>query len=87
MYGIANEFQGLPAAFLGMGTKGVISSLWPVGDGPALLLMDRLMDSILVHRVSIPVALRDAQIWLRDAHGEQLAEVARRLLALAQSPD
>jgi CHAT domain-containing protein len=84
---IANEFQGLPAAFLGLGAKGVLSSLWPVDDGPTLFLVDRLMEATLVRKRPVPQALREAQLWLRDARGEELAQVAKRLAGLAQGAD
>lgn len=81
---IANEFQGLPAAFLGLGTKGVLSSLWPVDDGPTLFLIDHLMAQTLLSERPLPQALREAQLWLRDVRGEELAQVARRLAGLVK---
>ncbi len=84
VYDIANEFQGLPAAFLSLGTKGIISSLWPVKDGPTLFLIDRFMMAFAVEGKSASVALRDAQLWVRDASGEELAIAARRLSTVAK---
>ena len=84
VYGIANEFQGLPAAFLGMGAKGVVSSLWPVDDGPTLFLVDHLMGLLLASaETSVPGALRQSQLWIRTARGQELAIVAGRLLNAA----
>lgn len=82
---IANEFQGLPAAFLGLGTKGVVSSLWPVADDATLFLIDRLMEATTVRNVPAPEALREAQLWLREARSEELAKVARRFAGLAKN--
>lgn len=86
IYDIANEFQGLPAAFLGLGSQGVVSTLWPVEDKATLFLVDRLMEAKFVRHRPVPDALREAQLWLRDARGEELAKAARRLLGLARDP-
>lgn len=86
VYGIANEFQGLPAAFLGMGAKGVVSSLWPVDDGPTLFLVDHLMGLLLTSAdTSVPGALRQAQLWIRAARGQELATVAAKLADAART--
>ena len=85
VYDIANEFQGLPAAFLALGAQGVVSSLWPVKDGPALFLMYRFMQLRLTHGRDPASALREAQLWLRDAHGPDLAKVASRLGGLTRT--
>lgn len=84
IFDIANEFQGLPAAFLGLGAKGVVSSLWPIDDGPTLFLIDRLMEAKITRDQPIPNALREAQLWLMEVRGGELAKVARRLAVLAQ---
>lgn len=86
VYDIANEFQGFPATFLGLGARGVVSTLWPVDDGPTLFLVDRLMDAKFTRNRPIPEALREAQLWLKEARGEELAKVARRLSGLTQDP-
>ncbi|OYO29767.1 CHAT domain-containing protein [Janthinobacterium sp. PC23-8] len=85
IYDIANEFQGLPAAFLGLGSQGVVSTLWPVDDRATLFLVDRLMEAKIVRNRPVPDALREAQLWLRDARGEELLKAARRLLGLARN--
>jgi hypothetical protein len=75
---MANEFVGLPAAFMSIGAKGVVSSLWPASDGPTLFLMVRLMREL--HSGTPPSrALKDAQVWLSNSTGTQLAEVLRSL--------
>lgn len=75
---MANEFVGLPAAFMSIGAKGAISSLWPASDGPTLFLMARLMREL---RSGTPPsrALQDTQVWLSNSTGSQLAEVLRTL--------
>ncbi|PCK77678.1 hypothetical protein CPT34_28705 [Rhizobium sophoriradicis] len=75
---MANEFVGLPTAFIGLGVRGVVSSLWPASDGPTVLLMAHLMRD-LSHGQDPALALREAQIWLSDATGRELAETLRAL--------
>src|SRR4029434_11051638 len=73
---MANEFVGLPAAFMSIGAKGAVSSLWPASDGPTMFLMARLMRNL--HTGTPPArALKDAQVWLSNSTGTQLAEVLR----------
>jgi CHAT domain-containing protein len=75
---MANEFVGLPAAFMSIGPNGAVSSLWPASDGPTLFLMARLMREL--HSGTPPArALKDAQVWLSNSTGTQLAEVLRSL--------
>jgi CHAT domain-containing protein len=75
---MANEFVGLPAAFMSIGAKGIVSSLWPASDGPTLFLVARLMREL--HSGTPPArALKEAQIWLSDSTGTQLADVLRSL--------
>ncbi|WP_354140643.1 CHAT domain-containing protein [Bradyrhizobium sp. LB11.1] len=75
---MANEFVGLPAAFMSIGAKGAVSSLWPASDGPTLFLMARLMREL--HSGTPPSrALQEAQVWLSNSTGSQLAEVLRTL--------
>jgi CHAT domain-containing protein len=61
-----DEFVGLPGAFLQIGAKAVLSSLWMVEDESTALLMERFYQNHLQSGMSIPAALRDAQKWLRD---------------------
>lgn len=68
-----NEFIGLPAAFLEAGGAGVIASLWPVSDLATSLLFARFYEVHLGERqLSAPAALREAQLWLRDASRDDL---------------
>src|SRR6185295_4991930 len=62
---MANEFVGLPAAFMSIGANGAVSSLWPASDGPTLFLMARLLREL--HSGTPPArALKDAQLWLSN---------------------
>jgi len=69
---ISSEFIGLPGAFLQAGAAGVIGSLWSVDDVSTALLMIRFYDLHLGQKVAPAAALRQAQLWLRDATREDL---------------
>lgn len=66
------EFSGLPSAFLQAGAAGVVASLWPVDDTATALLMIRFYDHHLGRDLAPARALREAQLWLRDASPEDL---------------
>jgi CHAT domain-containing protein len=75
-----DEFLGLPAGFLQAGAPAVISTLWPVSDESTMLLMERFYQNLLGVREAktqspmLPaLALREAQIWLRDVTAGELA--------------
>jgi CHAT domain-containing protein/tetratricopeptide (TPR) repeat protein len=77
-----NEYVGLPAGFLQAGAPSVLSSLWAVNDRSTAFLMQRVYQLHLKQGISLPAALRRAQIWLRNAtQGElrtALAEVTAK---------
>ena len=64
-----DEFVGLPAGFLQAGATAVISSLWSVDDRSTALLMERMYMNLLDKNnpMEPAQALREAQLWLRDA--------------------
>ena len=64
----ADEYIGLSAGFIYAGARFVIASLWAVNDRSTCLLMEKFYDFLITEKKSVPVALRDAQIWLRDEH-------------------
>ena len=68
----ADEFIGLPSAFLQAGACGVISTLWPVQDRATSLLIRRFYQHHLAERLAPAEALRAAQRWLRDITGAEL---------------
>jgi CHAT domain-containing protein/tetratricopeptide (TPR) repeat protein len=74
---MANEFVGLPAAFMSIGAKGVIASLWPASDAPTFFLMVRLIEELQVNSKKPTAALRDAQLWLSQRKGLELAQLLR----------
>ena len=69
-----DEFLGLPAGFLQAGVPAVISTLWAVNDLSTTLLMERFYYLHLKKNISIPKALQQSQIWLRDVTAGELAE-------------
>jgi tetratricopeptide (TPR) repeat protein len=73
----ADEFIGLPGAFLQGGACGVLSTLWPVADRATNLLIRQFYQAHLVDRLPPASALRRAQLWLRDATREQIADYYR----------
>ena len=74
---VPDEAIGLPAGFMQAGVPAVIGSLWPVEDLSTALLMDRFYRLHLGGDGGRPLgaasALRQAQFWLRDATGHELA--------------
>jgi CHAT domain-containing protein len=83
---MANEYVGLPFAFMSAGAKGVISSLWPVSDGPTLFLMARVLQEIQTNAKPPAAALRDAQLWLSGSTGLELGRIIRDLKPELGSP-
>jgi CHAT domain-containing protein/tetratricopeptide (TPR) repeat protein len=72
-----DEMLGLQRAFLYAGAPAVVCTLWETADLVALLVMDHFYAD-LRHGVAPAVALRDAQIAVRDMTGRKLlATIAR----------
>jgi CHAT domain-containing protein/tetratricopeptide (TPR) repeat protein len=69
-----DESVGLPWGFLQAGASGVVSSLWTVDDRSTSLLMDRFYREHLGNGRSPGLALRLAQMWVRDVTREELLE-------------
>lgn len=67
----ADEFVGLPTAFLQAGAVGVVSTLWAVDDLATSLLMEQFYRLHLAGMDPAP-ALRAAQICLRDVTAGEL---------------
>ena len=62
-----DQFIGLPATFLQAGAAGVIGTLWPVDDTSTALIMMKFYNLHLANNMEPALALRRAQLWLRDA--------------------
>jgi CHAT domain-containing protein/tetratricopeptide (TPR) repeat protein len=73
-----DEYLGLPAGFLQAGAPAVLSTLWPVEDLSTRLLIEQFYRYHLEDGQAPALALRKAQIWLRDSSAEALALVDQR---------
>ena len=62
---LSKEYIGLPYGFIYAGSSAVVSSLWQVSDLSTAILMIRFYQN-LINNKNIPIALNQAQTWLRD---------------------
>ncbi len=69
---IADESIGLHTGFLYAGAPTVIATLWTVSDISSCLLMIKFYDNIFEKNMRKGEALREAQLWLRNATAEDL---------------
>lgn len=76
--GLIDEFVSLASGFLAVGTTYVISTLWEVNEIPAALLMIQFFQNLKVNS-NPPLALKEAQDWLRTLTYAKLAEWYRDL--------
>ena len=77
---LPDEAIGLPGGLTQAGVPSVLGTLWSVNDASTALLMVRFYELLLQDRLPPPVALRQAQLWLRrrDQRGiGRLLEPAR----------
>ena len=72
---IADEHYGLPLGFILAGVPTVWGTLWAVSDQSTALLMKKAYENLLVNGNGKAEALRAAQIWLRNASVEDLAQM------------
>ncbi len=70
---ILAEYVGLTSGFMRAGVGGVVSTLWPIESGASMLLMIYFYQRWREAGESLPVALANAQKWLREATREDLA--------------
>lgn len=76
----SDEYIGLPSGFLYAGSSSVVSSLWTVSDLSTSFLMIKFIQYLKdVEDISVPLALNQAQAWLRNATKEDLQEWASNL--------
>jgi CHAT domain-containing protein len=82
------EFIGLAGAFMTLGARAVLGTLWPVDDRAAALLTAKFYDGHIDEGLAPATALRKAQLWLRSATREELSQYARAAEAQGRlSPD
>jgi len=72
-----DELEGLPHVFLQAGAANVVSSIWSVNDRSTSLLMMRFYSNLTLDEQSPAHALREAQLWLRDATRQSLSELLK----------
>ncbi len=70
---ILAEYVGLTSGFMRAGVGCVVSTLWPIESGASTLLMIYFYQRWREAGDSLPVALANAQKWLRQATRENLA--------------
>jgi CHAT domain-containing protein/tetratricopeptide (TPR) repeat protein len=75
---LSDEYIGLPSGFLFAGSPSVVSSLWAVNDLSTSFLMIKFYQN-LQEIDSVPIALNQAQLWLRSVTKEELEEWSRQL--------
>jgi CHAT domain-containing protein len=68
------EFIGLTGAFMTIGARAVLSTLWPVDDRATALLMAKFYDGHLDEGLAPAAALRSAQRWLMSATRAELID-------------
>ena len=73
LQGSAEEYVGIPAGFLLAGVPCVVSSLWAVPDFSTALLMERFYRNHLNGGIDFAAALREAQVWIRQATAREMA--------------
>ncbi len=71
-YEAVDEALGLATAFVAAGAAGVISTLWEVDDFATALIVSRFYEELFLAKRPPAAALREAQLWLRDADEAEL---------------
>ncbi|GAB4304176.1 MAG: hypothetical protein Fur0025_45800 [Oscillatoriaceae cyanobacterium] len=74
----SDEYIGLPSGFILAGSQNVVCSLWAVNDLSTALLMIRFYQNVKQGE-TVTLALKHAQIWLRDATAEALQQWSSQL--------
>jgi CHAT domain-containing protein len=74
----SDEYIGLPSGFILAGSPNVVCSLWAVNDLSTALLMIRFYQNVK-NGETVPLALKQAQIWLRDVTVDGLQQWSSKL--------
>ncbi len=70
-----DEYIGLPSGFLYAGATNIISTLWAVNDVSTAILMIKFYELFRgENRPPVAIALRESQLWLRDATVQDLVD-------------
>ncbi|BAZ25039.1 TPR repeat-containing protein [Kalymmatonema gypsitolerans NIES-4073] len=76
----SDEYIGLPSGFLYAGSSSVVSSLWTVNDLSTSFLVIKFIQILKsATDMSVPLAMNQAQLWLRDATKEELHKWADQM--------
>ncbi|MEH1805976.1 CHAT domain-containing protein [Nostoc sp.] len=80
----SDEYIGLPSGFLYAGSVDVVNSLWTVNDLSTSFLIIKFLQNFQTaltasQDISVASALKEAQLWLRNATKEKLQEWADTL--------
>ncbi|BAY45470.1 TPR repeat-containing protein [Scytonema sp. HK-05] len=76
----SDEYIGLPSGFLYAGSSNVVSSLWTVNELSTSFLLIKFIQILQdATDMSVPLAMNQAQQWLRDATKEELQEWVNQL--------
>jgi CHAT domain-containing protein len=67
-------------AFLQAGAAGVVGTLWPVDDTSTALIMMKFYDLHLAKKIAPASALRQTQLWLRDATRQDISSFLTDML-------
>jgi len=76
---LLDEYVGFVSGFLAKGSQYVVSTLWTVDERSAALLMIEFYQKL--SQLTPPLALKEAQEWLRSVTYEKLAEWYQQLAA------
>lgn len=74
---LPDEVIALSTGLIQAGLGGVVASLWSVSDLSTMLLMARFYEHWKRDGLAPPEALRQAQVWVRDATNEEKAAYLR----------
>jgi CHAT domain-containing protein/tetratricopeptide (TPR) repeat protein len=78
---LPDEVLGLPSGLLQAGVNGIIGSLWAVWDEISTpLLLGRFYEFWLLDGLDPAEALRQAQLWVRDAKNDEIGECFPEIL-------
>lgn len=76
----SDEYIGLPSGFLCAGSSSVVSSLWKVNELSTSFLLIKFIQILQdATDMSVPLAMNQTQLWLRDVKKEELQEWVKQL--------
>lgn len=82
-----DEFFNFPSLLLRAGIPSIVYSLWQVEERATALILYLFYRNLIDRSLPAAHALRLAQLWLRDACGEQLADLAEEMVERAGEVD